>query len=237
MLSVQDAVAKITEHPAPVIFLDTCVLLDIIRAPARNVASEVRAAMAIREASSKKPPTVHLVLGYPVRKEWADHYPSVILECERSVDTVLAFAEIWSFLGTVRIPTIPSESSILPTELKNLSEQLLTTAIELDKDAEAFGLAIDRLIQAKLPAREGGRGVKDCLILEQSLGLTRALRAQRFTHPCIFASSNMSDFAFARSNRPHPMLAPDFNDENTRLTYAFSLSAAFATLRSSGWTP
>ena len=193
--------------------------------------------MEILEAATKKPPTVHLVIGYPVRKEWSDHYQVVVQECKRAVDTVIAFAEIWGFLGTAPVPIVPSESSILPTELKNLSEELLNAASELGKDAEAFGLAIDRVIEAKLPAKEGGRGVKDCVILEQSLGLTRALRAQHLTHPCIFASSNTSDFAFAKTDRPHPILAPYFNNANTQLTYAVSLNAAVSNLKSSGWTP
>ena len=44
MPNIPAAVAAIQAHPAPVVYLDTCVLLDIIRAPLRNTASAVQAA-------------------------------------------------------------------------------------------------------------------------------------------------------------------------------------------------
>ena len=44
MPSIAAAVATIEANPAPMVYLDTCVLLDIIRAPLRNTAAAVQAA-------------------------------------------------------------------------------------------------------------------------------------------------------------------------------------------------
>ena len=51
MPSIPDAVVAIRAHPAPVVFLDSCVLLDIIRAPLRNAASAVFAASELLTGS------------------------------------------------------------------------------------------------------------------------------------------------------------------------------------------
>ena len=59
----------------------------------------------------------------------------------------------------------------------DLSETLRDAAILLDKDADALSRAIDRVIRAELPAKKGGRGAKDAVILEHAIGLTTALRS------------------------------------------------------------
>jgi hypothetical protein len=45
MITIDQAVADLCAVPRPVIFLDTCTLLDIIRAPLRDLTATVRAAL------------------------------------------------------------------------------------------------------------------------------------------------------------------------------------------------
>ena len=235
MASLPDAVATIQAHAAPVVFLDTCVLLDIIRAPLRNTASTVQAAMELLTAAQRVPPTVYPVIGCPTPTEWSDNFKNAVNDCGIAVSSVNAVAEACGFLGIAGIPLLPDLAKTLPELLKALSESLRHAAILLDKDADALSRAIDRVINAELPAKAGGKGAKDAVIMEHALGLTLALRAAGFQRTCIFVSSNTGDFAAPKTTNVHPILAPFFTSANLR--YAASLAEAVALLKGQGWAP
>jgi len=123
----------------------------------------------------------------------------------------------------------------LPDQLKTLSETLRDATILLDVDFDALRRAFDRVIWAELPAKKGGKGAKDAVILEQALALARALRAAGSPQTCVFVSSNTNDFAVSRTTSLHPHLSPSF--AAAKLRYAASLTAAVTLLRGEGWVP
>jgi len=229
-------VATIQAHPAPVLFLDTCALLDVIRAPNRNAALAVEAATELLAATQRTPPTVYLVVGCPTPKEWSEHVDDAVVDCEAAIACVGAVAQTWSFLGLAGIPGLPLHALLLSNRLKDLSQDLLDAAQLLDKEADALSRAIDRVIDSKLPARKGGKGAKDAVILEHALSLTNALRNAGFAQTCLFVSSNTHDFAVSGTTKLHPSLQPDFNPP-TDLQYAVSLTQAVAILKTVGWMP
>ena len=53
MTLIADVVTAITGSPAPVLFLDSCILLDIVRAPLRNKPSEIQFARLFLTAVQK----------------------------------------------------------------------------------------------------------------------------------------------------------------------------------------
>jgi hypothetical protein len=236
MPSIPAAVAAIQAHPAPVVFLDTCALLDIVRAPNRGAASTVEAATELLTGANKNPATVYLVIGCPTPTEWDEHVDEAVADCAAAITSVNAVAQTWEFLGVAGIPVLPMHALPLPDRLKDLSKELLNAAILLDKDADALSRAIDRVINSQLPARKGGKGAKDSVILEHAIGLTDALRNAELGQICVFASSNTHDFAASGATTLHPLLQPDF-DPPTDLQYAFSLFRAVTILKGSGWAP
>ncbi len=236
MASIPAAVATIQANPAPVVYLDTCVLLDVIRAPLRNTAVAVQAASELMTGAQRVPPTVYLVIGCPTPAEWSDHVEEAVVDCTAAVTSVNAVSEAWGFLGKAGIPPLPPWAMPLPDELKGLSESLLNVALLLDKDADALSRAIERVIKAERPAKKGGKGAKDAVILEHAIGLTNALRADGFSQRCIFASSNTDDFARPKTTALHPTFAPLF-DAPTNLDYAASITVAVALLKGQGWLP
>jgi len=236
MPSIPAAVTTIQADPAPVVYLDTCVQLDIIRAPLRNAASAVQAASELLTGAQRVPPTVYPVIGCPTPTEWNDHVEEAVTDCTTAVSSVNAVSEAWSFLGMAGIPLLPVLAMPLPDRLKDLSETLLNAAILLDKDADALSRAIDRVIKAERPAKKGGKGAKDAVILEHAVGLTNALRAVGFGQTCIFVSSNTDDFAISKTTSLHPIVARVFAAP-TNLGYAASITAAVAQLKGAGWVP
>jgi hypothetical protein len=236
MPTIVAAVATIQAHPVPVVFLDTCVLLDIIRAPLRNAASAVEAAAELLTGTQHGPPSVHLVIGCPTPKEWSDHVDEVVTDCTTAVNSVNAVSEAWGFLGMAGIPSLPAAAMILPNRLRDLSKVLRDAAILLDKDADALSRAIDRVINVMRPMRKEGKGAKDAVIVEHAIGLTSALRVAGFAQRCVFVSSNTNDFAISKTTTLHPHLAGAFGAP-TNLDYAASIPAAVTLLKAGGWVP
>jgi hypothetical protein len=235
MTLIADTVSAITGAPAPVVFLDSCVLLDIVRAPLRNAASEVRVGNQFLASVRKVPATVYLVVGSPTPTEWNDHIDEAVRDCTTALNSCNAVADVCGHLAVPGVATLPPAALGLPDMLRQLSADLLAAAICLDHDGGALGRAVDRVVASLLPARKSGRGAKDAVILEHALETTRQLRAVGFAGPCVFASSNTSDFAAPTSMALHPLLVPDFAP--LALLYAASLTHTETLLLAAGWVP
>ena len=97
MPDVAAAAAHIKLAVAPVVFLDTCVLLDVVRAPLRNTAGNVEAAKEVLTGASRTPPTIYPVIACPTPTEWVAHIDEVIQDCENAVNSVGAVSASCTF--------------------------------------------------------------------------------------------------------------------------------------------
>jgi hypothetical protein len=236
MPDVAAAAAHIKQAVAPVVFLDTCVLLDVVRAPRRNAAGNVEAATELLRGATRNPPTVYLVIACPTPTEWRNHIDEVVQECENAVNSVDAVSASCTFVGLSALGPLPADLPTLPDRLKVLSRSLLDASILLDKDSDALNRAIDRIINAVKPARRGGQGAKDAVILEHAVSLVDALLVGGFAGSRAFVSSNTDDFATPKTTAIHPDIRPAFGPPRD-IHYFVSLSAAVTWLRASGWMP
>ena len=99
MATIGNVVKAIFRNPAPVLFLDTCVLLDIVRAPGRNKPNEVRVGQVLLTALRKTPRTIHLLVGSPTRTEWNDHIAATVGECTTAIHGANAISTISGYLA------------------------------------------------------------------------------------------------------------------------------------------
>ena len=69
------------------LFIDTCIFLDVLRAPYRdNIPSDgIAAAIKLIELSEKAPPNIWLVTNETVKGEWYDNISLVKIELEKEV--------------------------------------------------------------------------------------------------------------------------------------------------------
>jgi hypothetical protein len=173
MTTIAQAFANLTANPRPVLFLDTCALLDIVRAPLRNLTSTVRAGLELRTLAGAG--TVQLFVQDIVRQEWIDNLPSARKDGETGI---LAFTATWELAHEFAQPAPPLPAlppGTLIDELEKLSRELLDAAEVIDRDHHGMSLAIDRVAAKRKPS--SGKGpVKDCLILCHALRLSDLLR-------------------------------------------------------------
>ena len=84
MTLIADVVTTVMAAPAPVLFLDSCILLDIVRAPLRNKAADVQFARLLLDSVRKTPKTIHLLIASPTQTEWNNHIDEAVTDCTSS---------------------------------------------------------------------------------------------------------------------------------------------------------
>jgi len=236
MTLIAGIVHDITANPAPVLFLDTCILLDVVRAPLRNKPDEVRFAKLFLASAQKNPKTIHLLVASPVQTEWNTHILERVNECMTAVNACNAVASICGHLALPAVAVLPAGVLTMPALLRQLSTDLLATCVTIDNDGIALGRAVDRIIAYRHPVKQPhSKGAKDSVILEHVVEATAQLRNAGFAGICIFVSSNTGDFANPGSTNLHAQLIASFNPLN--LQYAVSLTDAESVLTAAGWVP
>ena len=232
MITLAQAVADLLAAPRPILFLDTCTLLDIVRAPLRNLILAVRAGVELRALAATG--TVRLFVQDIVPGEWTDNLPAARRDGEAGVR---AFTATWQIAADLAQPAPPLP--VLPPgtlidELEQLSRDLLTAASELGRDHAGMSWVIDRVAAKQKPSSAKG-AVKDCHILGHSLQLSALLAAAGYPNSRVLVSSNRSDFAAPNATVFHQDIAADAAAAG--LLYAVSLEAAVTDLRAAGEIP
>ena len=90
MITLAQACADLIAAPRPVLFLDTCTLLDIVRAPLRDLTLAVRAGVELRALAAAG--TVRLFVQDIVPRGCADNLPAARRDGEAGVR---AFTATW----------------------------------------------------------------------------------------------------------------------------------------------
>jgi hypothetical protein len=237
MSTIAQLVADIVAAPAPVLFLDTCAILDVVRAPRDEKAvRSVAAAGALVDLAKCVPPAVHLVVSDIIPSEWNANLASARADAEAAVKAYGYIADVIAAVpGMVGDHPLPlPQLTHLPDVVEIASRTLLETCSVIDREPILLSPAMDRVL-AKAPPAKKKNDVKDWYILEHYLAVSRELTARAFSHWLIFASSNTSDFAEAGTRKPHPDLVADFSA--TGLRYAVSLDSAISQLRGNRQIP
>jgi hypothetical protein len=236
--SIAQVVTAFAANPLPVLILDTCVLLDVVRAPAR--VGGVNTVLAARELlANAQPPgnRIYLAVTEVVATEWRSNLTETRRDAEAGASNFLTVNDLVPQLNYLPLFTpagIPPGLAFaagLAGQLEQLSSDLLGSAACLARDADCLSRALDRVLNQTRPAHKKGKGVKDAIILEHALELSRRLGSV-FAASRYFVSSNTNDFADSPLSRLHPNLRSDF--ATASLEYAPSLSDAVTQLRTSG---
>jgi hypothetical protein len=106
MITLAQAAADLSAAPRPILFLDTCTLLDIVRATLRDLTAEVRAGVELRALAATG--TVRLFVQDIVPGEWADNLPAARRDGEAGVR---AFTATWQIADDLGQPAPPFRHS------------------------------------------------------------------------------------------------------------------------------
>jgi len=153
MSTIAQLVADVLAAPAPVVFLDSCSILDIARAP-REHPDSVPAATDLIQLTNQTPRAIHLLRSDIVQKEWDDNIGSA----ESATETALTAYE--NVIRVASSPSIAAYSGLhqpLPTLrsiLRTLSQSLLNSCRVIDREGAAVDAAINRVVNKQRPSQK-----------------------------------------------------------------------------------
>ena len=198
-LSLDDTVTTLYRRACPILVLDACALLDIIRIPSRvdshTECSRILNSVTsiLRDAESEK---MTILLPPPVLLEWEmraletrDNTENEIKKFQLNLDVVRCISE---FHGTP-LPNVPLPSNELAEYLYALSERFINASINLEEDSTLSSEILSRVTHCIAPATKGA-SPSDCKLYEHTLGIIRKLRGNGFARPIALLSSNKKDF-------------------------------------------
>ena len=213
-ISYADACSAILGEPSAILYLDTCVFLDIVRSPVRDSidSDSAKVAQSLIRRSTSNPRSLWLVTSATVEMEWQDNINGVFEEVEREILKLESRRK--HFLSAANAATNTQyqhgqiESALdLAKKLKVVSKSLLDAcAIVTPEDLHLLG-AMKRVKQYLPPAKRGKAEPKDCEIYELFLGLCRELRTHGVANDFVFSSSNTKEYGQKNSGGIQPELA------------------------------
>jgi len=220
--AVLDDLARETN---PILLVDTCSLLDVIRSPCRNAVTEhlLKAVLRVEEAVDAG--RLALCAAAVTRDEWARNVEQVVLEVEREQRRI--DDGIVRFVAAARLAGRSAESregvGILevPARVHASSERLLRKTTLIAASDEIKTAAFKRLYEGTPPARRGSDGVGDCTIFETLLALGRGLDHARVK---VFLTSNTKDFA-DDDGAVHPKLFSEVEAIGARIVFDWGWAA------------
>lgn len=183
---------------APVLMLDTCVLLDVVRDITRQEvkAHNMQAAKVMLQAAEARSDLV-VLMAAQVSTELQENLPGVEGAAKTSLAKLLAqitrVDEVAAEFGAVGNVATSHLEEHVPRAMAIL-DRWEQVALPVAHSNALLAKATNRVIQAIAPSRKGKDSTKDCLVIETYLEAAAQLRSAGFDKAIVFGSSNTADY-------------------------------------------
>lgn len=191
-------IARLASTGLPVLCIDTCSILDIMRDPTRDTASphEAEAALHLLGCVDSPPKLVALVCEQ-VRIELGEHIDRIEKEANHALQKLSA--------RIAQVDAVAAEFGAIGTALsdhwqghafraRQRTERLIAASELVSGDAATADRALARVNKALAPARRGKESMKDCVVLETYLDAVAQLRSAGLMSRVVLLSSNTKDY-------------------------------------------
>jgi hypothetical protein len=231
ILACADLAAAMLARPAPVLFLDTAAILDVLRVPFRHEvqADIIDSVATIVDGSSSDPKRIWVVTTANVMQELESRREFVRQELSAHMrDLTLSISRVLTVARTVfperRIGSLDLLEFKLEQRVSGILDRLVEAMVIFRGTTACVGKARDRVWAGIPPASRAKQEFKDCEIFEEFLDLLTVIRQQGFGPPAIFVTPNSADYG--RPPEGHPQIAADLEALGAR--YATNLSWAYS---------
>lgn len=197
-LSTNDVKADLLKKELPVLFFDTCSILDILNSLHLHNLSESYACSML-DLIKLNEKSCWLVSCQNVHEEWHDNIDGVLATMDREVNkidrSICSAIAVSNLLLNSNFSLPPRISSLnISTKVKGLSERFLHSCRSIERTTSHTLKAMQRIRKLEAPARKGKLEPKDCEIVECFLDLCHELRLGGFRERIIFFTANKDDF-------------------------------------------
>jgi hypothetical protein len=210
MPTLAETAQQLTADGLPILLIDTCILLDVIRAPLRKIPGCIQGALDLAEMQAQS--RCRIVASSMIENEWRANQQAVVDEFNRYLEAhdkdASAFHEACGLVNVSLSFGKPSyQAAGLVATLRDRAANILKNATHLSPSEETKLRAYERSIARVPPARKGA-GPADCTVVEEYLELCRLLQASGFAKKKTFCSSNTRDYQ--DGHKLHATLASEF---------------------------
>lgn len=217
----------------PVLCLDTCVILDILRDPARADVRvhEHEASLALLSAAQSGTGLEALV-AEQVSREFRDNVEQIQNDARQSLGKrtreIGKLNTLVALYGTWR-PIDLAHWDDHHKRTRQAADRWFQAGKTVRETSSTIANAFLRLNEARSPARRGKQSMKDCVILETYLEHIRSLRNEGRSATAVFVSSNTRDYAADDKTTVRDDIRHEF--QALGLEYAPSMGAARGLLK------
>ena len=214
----------------PILCLDTCVVLDIMRDPTRDTIRlhEHEASLALLRAAETDKKLIVLV-AEQVREEFEDNVDKVqegaekaMMKLRNQINKVNGLVTLHGASGSINLNHWKDHE----VRCHEVANRWLQIGHLVPRTEQIISRAYFRSTKAIPPARSGKDSIQDCVILETYLARVHELRQGGLTAPIVFVSSNTRDYA--ELSEEEAEVRNDIKDEfeSLELEYAPNMAAA-----------
>ncbi|PQA75960.1 hypothetical protein [Rhodoferax sp. TS-BS-61-7] len=191
-------IASLAALNAPVLCVDTCTVLDVIRDITRETVtpSDALAGLALLAAAETGAGLIVLMAGQ-VSLELASHVAGVEEEAlsglkkfQAQIQRIHDVAVAYGALGPLQVRHISGHVD----RAKTVLDRWENVARPVPHNDGVASRAFRRVNAPRTPARKGKESMKDCVIVEAYIEAASQLRAAGLTAPIVFASSNTKEY-------------------------------------------
>lgn len=221
-------VGDLTSVGLPILCVDTCTVLDVIRDITREPMrlSDAQAGLDILLSAETPGKLVVLIAdqvtlemaanGKQVHEEAEAHLTKFAEQAQRIHDIAIAYGAT----GVMSTSHLKGHAS----RAQSVLDRWVAVAKQVAQGHGVIGRAFDRVNSARTPARKGKDSMKDCVVVETYLEAAQQLRSAGLTSRIVFASSNTKDYRQPASSHLQADIAADFAARS--IEYAPNFGAA-----------
>ena len=211
----------------PILCLDTCSILDILRNPTRKdvCVKHQGASLVLLQAAEEK--RLKVLVADRVVKEFFKNVKRVE---EETINTISALQRDIRKLD--QLTTLHGSSGQVDSihwndyamRCRGITDRWLKAGTIIPQSDQILTKAALRAIEPRSPAKKGKDSTSDCVILETYLKCIQDLRGSMNTMKIVFVSSNVRDYAKTNKMAVQDDIVGEF--ESLKLNYAPNMEVA-----------
>jgi hypothetical protein len=183
---------------APILCVDTCTILDVIRDITRESirSSDLHAGLTLVTAAESNTDLV-VLMAEQVSIELNANLQAVQDEANEKLEKFVKHAQRIHEIATVFGASgafITSHFDGHVSRARLLLDRWAAVARNVPSNPQIVGRALTRVNAPRTPARKGKESMKDCTVVETYLEVAQQLRSQGLKAPIVFASSNTKEY-------------------------------------------
>ncbi|AXL70972.1 PIN domain-containing protein [Pseudomonas aeruginosa] len=191
-------IASLAALDAPVLCVDTCTLLDVIRDITRDsvVLSDVSAGLTLL-ATAELGSELTVLVAEQVTIELLTHIEGVEQEAQRGLERfqmqasrIHCVADAYGAQGILNAQYLDGHVD----RARAVLDRWQSIARLVPHNDGVSSRAFRRVNEPRTPARRGKESMKDCVIVEAYLETAHQLRSAGLRKPIVFASSNTKEY-------------------------------------------